>query len=106
MAARSEALSPAFDVGALHVSHHGWLVGWLRSRVRNEADNFNSLKMPSWTRLDLGARYAITLGGRPVVFRAAVDNVFDRNYWQDVFYSGSVNPGAPRIFRLSASVDF
>lgn len=69
-------------------------------------DNFNSLKMPSWTRLDLGARYAITLGSRPVVFRAAVDNVFDRNYWQDVFYSGSVNPGAPRIFRLSASVDF
>jgi len=38
VAARSEALSPAFDVGALHVSHHGWLVGWLRSRVRNEAD--------------------------------------------------------------------
>lgn len=82
----------------------------LNGRVINTSsqyvDNFNSLKMPSWTRLDLGARYATTLGGRPGVFRAGVDNVFDKNYWQDVFYSGSVNPGAPRIFRLSASIDF
>ncbi len=69
-------------------------------------DNVNSLKMPSWSRLDLGARYATTLGGRLVVFRAGVDNVFDKNYWQGVFGSGSVNLGAPRIFRLSASVDF
>lgn len=69
-------------------------------------DNVNSLKMPSWTRWDLGARYAARLGGKPVVFRASVDNVFDRNYWQSVFYSGSVNLGAPRTFRLSASVDF
>ena len=61
--------------------------------------------MPSWTRLDLGTRYATRLGGKTVVFRASVDNVFDRNYWQDVFYSGSVNLGAPRIFRLSASID-
>lgn len=69
-------------------------------------DNVNSLKMPSWTRLDLGARYATALGGTPVVFRASVDNVFDRDYWQDVFYSGSVNLGPPRTYRLSATVDF
>lgn len=69
-------------------------------------DNVNSLKLPSWTRLDLGTRYATKLGGKPVVLRASVDNVFDRNYWQDVFYSGSVNLGAPRTFRVSASFDF
>lgn len=69
-------------------------------------DSANSFKLPSWTRLDLGARYATRLGGKPVVFRAGVDNVFDKNYWQGVFFNGSVTLGAPRVFRLSASVDF
>ena len=26
------------DLGALHASHHGWLVGWLQGRLRNRAD--------------------------------------------------------------------
>ncbi len=69
-------------------------------------NNANSLKMPSWTRLDLGARYATRLGGKFVVFRAGVDNVFDRNYWESVWNSNAVNLGAPRTFRLSASIDF
>lgn len=34
----SPDLSPTRLAGQLHASHHGWLVGWLRSRVRNEAD--------------------------------------------------------------------
>jgi len=69
-------------------------------------NNANSLKMPSWTRLDLGARYATRLGGKRVVFRAGVDNVFDRNYWESVWSNNAVNLGAPRTFRLSASIDF
>ncbi len=69
-------------------------------------NNANSLKMPSWTRLDLGARYATRLGGKLVVFRAGVDNVFDRNYWESVWNNNAVNLGAPRVFRLSASIDF
>src|SRR5690606_32464087 len=44
-------------------------------------NNTNTLKLSSWTTLDLGARYATKLGGKSVVFRASVDNVFDRNYW-------------------------
>lgn len=68
-------------------------------------DNANSLKIPSWARFDLGGRYATRWGGRPVVFRANLDNVFDRNYWQGSYYSGNINMGAPRIFRLSVSVD-
>lgn len=66
----------------------------------------NTLKMPSWTRLDLGARYATRLGGQRVVFRAGVDNVFNRNYWESVWNDNAVNLGAPRTFRLSASIDF
>jgi iron complex outermembrane receptor protein len=69
-------------------------------------DSANTIRLPSWTRLDLGARYATQLAGKRVVFRASVDNVFDRNYWQGVFFNGSVTLGAPRTFRLSASIDF
>lgn len=69
-------------------------------------DNANSFKVPSWTRLDLGARYATRIGGKPVVLRASMGNVFDRKYWQGVWYSGTVAIGEPRTFRLSASVDF
>ncbi|MCW1427793.1 TonB-dependent receptor [Novosphingobium sp. JCM 18896] len=68
--------------------------------------DINTFKLPSWTRLDLGARYAAEIGGKPVVFRASVDNVFDRNYWQGVFFNGSITLGEPRTFRLSASIDF
>lgn len=69
-------------------------------------DEGNTLKLPAWTRLDLGARYGAEIGGKPVVFRASVDNVFDRNYWQGVFFNGSITLGEPRTFRLSASIDF
>ncbi len=69
-------------------------------------NNANSFKMPSWTLPDVGARYATRLGGKPVVFRASVDNLFDRHYWQGVWYSDSVAIGEPRTFRLSATVDF
>lgn len=71
-----------------------------------QVNNTNSLKLSSWTVLDLGARYATKLGGKPVVFRASVDNVFDKNYWASVWSNNALNLGAPRTFRLSASIDF
>src|SRR5690606_26597607 len=48
-------------------------------------NNTNTLKLPSWTTLDLGARYATKLGGKSVVFRASLDNAFDKNYWESVW---------------------
>lgn len=69
-------------------------------------NNANTFKLSSWATLDLGARYATRLGGKPVVFRANVDNVFDKNYWASVWNNNAVNLGAPRTFRVSASIDF
>lgn len=71
-------------------------------------DDTNLVKIPSWTVLDVGARYATRLGGKDVVFRANVDNLFDKKYWSGVSsnLSGAVVLGAPRTFRLSATVDF
>lgn len=68
----------------------------------------NTHQVPSWTILDAGARYSTKVGEQKVVFRANVNNVFDKRY-----YSGSFSDsysiatlGAPRTVSLSASVDF
>lgn len=73
------------------------------------ADALNTLLVPGWTRVDLGARYATTIAGREVTLRARVDNVADKDYWASVGGfpgAGYLVVGAPRTFSLSASIDF
>ena len=45
------------------------------------ADGANTKEVPSWTRLDLGANYAMRILDRAVTLRARISNVADRNYW-------------------------
>lgn len=75
-----------------------------------EANLANTLSIPSWTRLDLGARYELELGEtKTLTFRARLDNVTDKNYWASVGGSAGSNylvHGSPRTFVLSASLDF
>jgi len=73
------------------------------------ADAANTLRVPGWTRLDVGARYLVEVAGKPVTLRARVDNLADRDYWASSGGfpgSGYLVLGAPRTFTLSASVDF
>lgn len=73
------------------------------------ADAANTLRVPGWTRVDVGARYLMDVQGRLVTLRARVDNLFDRKHWASVGgYPGSgyLVVGNPRTFTLSASVDF
>ena len=73
------------------------------------ADAANDLEAPSWTRLDLGARYRMVLDERDVTLRARLDNVTGRDYWASVGgypNNGYLVLGAPRTFTLTASVDF
>lgn len=73
------------------------------------ANETNTLSVPSWTRLDLGARYVTTVAEQMVTFRARVDNVTDRDYWASAGgYPGAgyLVLGAPRTFMLSATVNF
>ena len=70
------------------------------------SDSGNRLRMPSWNRLDLNASYATQLGATPVRFNASVENVADKKYWIGTFGDGFVMPGAPRTFKLSATVSF
>lgn len=73
------------------------------------ADAGNTLEVPGWTRLDLGARYLAEVAGRALTLRARIDNVTNRDYWASVGgYPGQgyLVVGAPRTYTLSASVDF
>ncbi|MED5612687.1 TonB-dependent receptor [Janthinobacterium sp. P210005] len=73
------------------------------------ADLANTRQLPSWTRLDIGARYLTQVAGRDVTLRARVDNVTDRNYWSSAvssFNIGSLVLAAPRTVVVSASVAF
>ncbi|MDS1139176.1 TonB-dependent receptor [Pusillimonas sp. SM2304] len=73
------------------------------------ADAANTQKVPSWTRLDIGARYLWELNGTLVTLRARVDNLADRDYWASVGgYPGSgyLALGSGRTYSLSASFEF
>ncbi|CAO3438398.1 TonB-dependent siderophore receptor [Azospirillum doebereinerae] len=65
----------------------------------------NTLKIPSWTRFDLGARMTADIQNRPVTFRAAVENVADKAYWASA-NGGYLTQGNPLTAKLSMSVDF
>ena len=65
----------------------------------------NSQKLGSWTRVDVGARYATTVAGKPVTLRANVENLFDRGYWVGTT-NGFAMLSAPRTVMLSATVEF
>jgi iron complex outermembrane receptor protein len=70
----------------------------------------NTLRYDDWTRLDLGARYTTTaLTGKPVTFRANIENVTGANYWlttASLGYGTFVTVGSPRTYVLSAAFDF
>ena len=64
----------------------------------------NSLAIPSWTRLDLGARYEQNIGRQQLIWRVGVDNVTDRRAWRESPYQyGHVYlyPLANRTWRAS-----
>jgi iron complex outermembrane recepter protein len=67
----------------------------------------NTLSLPEWTRVDIGARYTVTSpwNGKPIVIRASVENVFNEAYWASA-YSGVITLAAPRTYLLSTTFNF
>jgi iron complex outermembrane recepter protein len=64
----------------------------------------NTVSVPGWTRLDIGARYTTKAAGKPIVLRANLENLLDKNYW---LQSGTfLTIAAPRTLLLSATIDF
>ncbi|UPK01082.1 TonB-dependent receptor [Bradyrhizobium sp. 170] len=67
----------------------------------------NTLTLPEWTRVDIGARYTFTSpwNGKPIVIRANIENVFNEAYWASA-YSGVITLAAPRTYLLSTTFNF
>lgn len=73
------------------------------------ANAANTLELPGWTRLDIGARYVTDIKGKLFTVRGRVDNVADRDYWASSGGSpgsGYLVMGAPRTVTISAQLDF
>lgn len=66
----------------------------------------NSLELPDYTILDLGAKYATKIGGVNTTFRANVNNLTDEKYWSGVFGSNYAILGAGRAYKLGVTFDF
>jgi iron complex outermembrane receptor protein len=86
-----------------------WIAGLaLNGRVIYTSGGYltsaNTLRFPDWTRVDVGARYATSINGKPVTFRANIENLFDKDYW---LTTGTfVTVGSPRTYVVSAAFDF
>ena len=72
---------------------------------RTYANADNTLSVPSWTRVDAGARYETKISGTPVTFRFNVENLFNRNYWGTAT-AGYLFVGSPRTYTFSTSIAF
>lgn len=90
-----------------------WLSGLtLSGRVVSTSSQYldaaNRQQIPSWTTLDVGARYATRMDGRKVVLRVNINNLFDKQYWSGSFSDSYsiATLGAPRTITASAAMDF
>lgn len=68
----------------------------------------NSISIPGWTRVDVGARYDTRIGGRAVAWRAGIDNLADKRAWRESPYQfghAYLYPLQARSVRLGVQVD-
>ena len=68
-----------------------------------------AVRIPGWSRIDLGARWRQSLGGTTLVWRLGVDNATDRKAWKESPYQfGHVYlyPLAARTLRASMNASF
>jgi len=67
----------------------------------------NTLSIPSWTRVDLGARYGFKADGKYITLRANVENVANKAYWASASTANNyLTQGEPRTLKVSATVEF
>lgn len=68
---------------------------------RQWADAANTDELPSYTTIDVGARYVTTAMRQPLIYRLNINNLANKNYWADSYYTG-----APRTVAFSAQLQF
>ncbi len=68
----------------------------------------NSVRIPSWTRIDLAARYSQQVAGTTLSWLVGVDNVANKRAWKEAPFQYShvyLFPMAPRTFRIFLQAD-
>jgi iron complex outermembrane receptor protein len=68
----------------------------------------NSASIPGYTRVDAALRFDTRVAGAQTIWRAGIDNLFDKRAWRESPYEFShvyLYPLAPRTLRLSVQVD-
>ncbi|PIF78521.1 iron complex outermembrane receptor protein [Variovorax sp. 54] len=68
-------------------------------------DLANTQRVPSWKRIDLGARYATRINGVGMTLRAGISNLLDDTYWT-IAGRNFIAVAPPRTWQLQASFDF
>jgi iron complex outermembrane receptor protein len=69
-------------------------------------DQANTQSIPDWTRMDIGARYALVRpDSAPIIIRASIENVASSNYWVGGTF-GNITPSDPLTFKLSTTFTF
>lgn len=84
------------------------LMGSWRYAAPNFATPDGRVRVSAYNVFDVGLRYSTVRERHAVVWRLAIDNLFDRFYWRDTGSSGGDSylfPGAPRIARLSVNIE-
>ena len=66
-------------------------------------DAANNQSIPEWTRIDLGVKYVFA--NAPVILRAIVENVADKEYWSAARV-GTLSRSGPRAGFVSAEISF
>ena len=67
----------------------------------------NSVKIPSYELYAIGARYKQSIGDRQFTFRINIDNLLNKDYWNNPTPSSRIlYLGSPRRINLSMSMDF
>jgi iron complex outermembrane receptor protein len=82
--------------------------GWFYVGKR-PASRDNTVFAEAYDRLDLGLNYQQRYAGQRQTYRFSVENIFNKQYWRDTaefLGDAYLTPGAPRIFKLSATTTF
>lgn len=66
----------------------------------------NTMTLPTWNRFDIGARYGFKMDDKYVTLRANVENLTNEEYWASASSQGFLTQGAPRLVKLSGTIDF
>jgi iron complex outermembrane receptor protein len=87
-------------VEGLSVNTHGTYV------AEQYANQANTIRLPDYTVVDLGAKYQTKLGGVDTTLRVSVDNVANKRYWAGIFNNNYALIGEGRTYTAGVTFNF